>query len=62
MAAAFTARERKFDLLSGKYSGNIYLDVEMLVPFFIPHWAIIQGVFFTGTPLKSSKYKQVNLG
>ena len=23
---------------------------------------LLQGVFFTGTPLKSSKYKKVNLG
>ena len=25
-------------------------------------WLFIQGVFFTGTPLKSSKYKKVNIG
>ena len=25
-------------------------------------WDIVQGVFLTGTPPKSSKYKQVNQG
>ena len=40
VAAPFTGRKGKFDLLSGKYSTIFTLDVAALVPdlFLIPHW------------------------
>ena len=68
VAAPFTGRKAKFDLLSRKYSTIFTLDVATLVPelFLIPHWDTIRDGKFEdlGSCLFAYKlhYLQFNIG